>query len=129
MRTMRRPVIAVLLFLIPELLAAGDNGVWKKWKREAKRQCPANHIEWIADGQHDQLLSDFITTLPAATQAKVNSIADYPRRCSHEQIGFYCEMAVHLDAFKRLGLLGRFAAFACQHYKCAEPALCIKDRR
>jgi hypothetical protein len=57
---------------------------------------------------------------------KIDAITDYAHRCSNEQIGFYCEMTVHLDAFNRLGLLRRFAAFACQHYKCAGPALCTE---
>jgi hypothetical protein len=127
---MRRiTLILTALFMVPALLGAGDEDPWKKWRQEIRRGCPANHLEWIADGDHDELLANFSKTLHAATQRRIDAIADYALRCSHEQIGFYCEMAVHLDAFNRLGLLRRFAGFACQHYKCTEPAFCTKDGR
>ncbi len=28
------------------------------------------------------------------------------------------------DAFRKLGLLGRFAAFTCSRYRCSSPAVC-----
>jgi hypothetical protein len=112
---------------MPLLLDAAD--VWKKWRQELRRQCPANHVEWISDPEQDELLAAFVETLPAVTQAKIDAIADYANRCSNVTIGFYCEMGVHLDAFNRLGLMRQFAVFACRHYKCSEPALCTKDGR
>lgn len=116
-----------MLVTVPLILGATEKNVWNDWHRELRRQCRTNHVEWISDAEQDELLADFINTLPTATQAKVNAIADYSHRCSDVRIGFYCEMAVHLDAFIRLGLLKQFAAFACQHYKCSEPALCTHD--
>jgi hypothetical protein len=111
------------------LLGVAGGDLWKRWEREVRRQCPANHVEWLADGAHDELLTDFAKTLPRATQKRVDAIADYAHRCADAQIGFYCEMRVHLDAFERLGLLRRFAVFACRRYKCSEPAFCVKNCR
>ena len=118
----------LLLTFLP-LLAADDNRLWKAWEKELRRQCPSNHVEWTGDGSYDDLLGEFIATLPAGTQKRVSAIADYAHRCSTEMAGFSCEMAVHIDAFSRLGLLSRFAAFGCQHYKCTEPALCTRKGR
>jgi hypothetical protein len=52
---------------------------------------------------------------------KISLIADYSHRCSKETAAFSCEMAVHLDAFNKLGLLKRFTTFACHEYKRIEP--------
>jgi hypothetical protein len=122
-------LLLLMMFTIPLVLDAADGNVWKKWGKELRRQCPANHVQWISDPEQDELIADFEKTLPTATQMKIDAIADYTHRCSQVKIGFYCEMAVHLDALIRLGLLKQFAAFGCQHYKCTEPALCTKDGR
>ena len=104
--------------------SVGEKNIWKTWERDLHRQCPENHVDWIADGGYDDLLGDFIDKLPASTQRRIAAIADYSRRCSKETAGFSCEMAVHLDAFNKLGLLKQFTAFGCHRYKCTEPALC-----
>lgn len=98
---------------------------WKAWERELHRQCPENHVEWIGDSRYDDLLGAFIHTLPSSTQRKITALADYQHRCAKEVGGFSCEMAVHLDAFNRLGLLKRFVAFGCRQYKCDDVALCV----
>jgi len=103
--------------------------VWSDWRSEVRRQCPSHHIEWIADGGYDALVDGFAQTLPLATQEKIAQIADYSYRCSYEQAGFSCEMAVHLDAFIRLGLLKQFASYGCGHWKCVEPAVCTRSSR
>jgi len=126
---MRLIALLSLILTTPSLLGADDVDLWKKWKQELQRQCPANHVEWVADGDYDELLADFVKTLPRSTQARVAAIADYSHRCSTEQMGFSCEMVVHLDAFNQLGLLRRFAAFGCQRYKCSEPAFCTRNTR
>jgi len=60
---------------------------------------------------------------------QIDQIADYSKRCANEQTGFSCEMAVHLDAYNKLGLLDRFtAAFGCRYYRCEEVSLCTRDR-
>ena len=126
---MKTAIAAALLFTVPLVLGAKDKNVWNSWRRELSRQCPANHVDWISGGGYDDLVADFVQTLPEAMQKKVESIADYSHRCSEVKIGFVCEMAVYLDAFIRLDLLKQFAAFGCQHYKCSEPALCTRSDR
>ncbi len=108
----------------PVIAKESEEDVWKDWEAEWRRQCPSNHLEWFPDGSTDDLLGDFYQTLSPSLQHKVSAIADYSRRCSMEEIGFACEMSINLDAFNKLGLLKRFTAFACHHYKCVEASLC-----
>ena len=109
--------------------SAADKYFWTTWEKELRRQCPANHVEWLSDAGRDELVSDFVDTLPVATQKRISSIADVSRRCSEQTAGFSCEVSVHLDAFIQLSLLKRFTALACRHYKCTETAVCTKDGR
>jgi hypothetical protein len=119
-------LLFLLLMTLPSVATSAEDNVWKTWARESHQQCPANHLSWISGGLYDELLDGFIHTLPSATQRKISSIADYSHRCSEVTAGFSCEMGVHLDAFNKLGLMKRFAAFACHQYKCTEPALCTR---
>jgi hypothetical protein len=112
---------------IPVIAGAADK--WTTWERELRRQCPANHVEWLTVAGKEELVIDFVDTLPTATQVRISSIADVSRRCSEQTSGLSCEVYVHLDAFIRLNLLRRFTAFACHRYKCTEAALCTKDGR
>src|SRR5258708_30239454 len=104
--------------------SVAEKNIWKTWERNLHRQCPENHVDWIGDGGYDDLLGEFLDTLPVSTQRRISAIADYSRRCSKETGGFSCEIAVHLAAFNKLGLLKQFTAFGCHRYKCTEPALC-----
>jgi hypothetical protein len=115
-------LIPLLLLLPLPGFAAQD--VWKVWHAELRRRCPANHVELISDPNQLDLIDAFTRTLPAVTQSRASAMADTTVRCSAEKMGFYCEMAAYLDAFKKLGILDRFATFACHRYKCAEAALC-----
>ena len=117
-------VLTVLLGFFSVLAADDNNQAWTAWTRESHRQCPGNHLEWICDGCYDGVLDEFVKTLPASTQRRIANIADYSHRCSAEVGGFSCEMAVHLDAFGKLGLLRGFTTFTCKHYACSAPALC-----
>ena len=119
-----RKFLLILLMMLPSVSSSAEENVWTTWAKESNLQCPANHLSWSSDGMYDELLDGFVRTTSPATQRKIASIADYSHRCSEVTIGFYCEMGVHLDAFNKLGLMKRFAAFACHQYKCTEPALC-----
>jgi hypothetical protein len=116
-------VIFVLLIAL-QPGSAGEKNVWTAWKDELHRECPKNHVDWISDAGYDELVSDYLHTLPVSTQQKVSVVADYSHRCSDVTIGFECEMGVHLDAFNKLSLLKQFTAYGCRRYKCEEPALC-----
>jgi hypothetical protein len=115
--------------MLPLVVGAADKYYWATWERELRRQCPANHVQWLSDAGRDELVSNFVDTLPAATAKTVSSIANVSRRCAGQTAGFSCEVSVHLDAFIQLNLLKRFAAFACREYKCTEIANCTKDGR
>lgn len=124
-----RRIIFALLMALPSVAGAADKYYWTAWERELRRQCPANHVEWLSDAGRDELVSDFVTTLPAATQKKISSIANVSRRCAEQTAGFSCEVSVHLDAFIQLKLLKRFTVFACHRYSCTEPIVCTKNER
>ena len=117
-------LITLVLAISPAFAVEDFDKVWHAWERETHRQCPSHHVDWIADGLYDELLGGFTQTLPKPTQRKIDSIADYSRRCKEEIAGFSCEMATDLDAFNKLGLLKRFTAFGCHHWTCEEESLC-----
>jgi hypothetical protein len=108
-------------------LAASSASIhsWDAWTAELKRQCPANHVDWVEDGGYDELLDDFGRSLPRGLNRKVSAIAspEMERGCGGTA-GFSCEMGAYLDAFQRLRLIHRFAAFGCRHYRCEDIALC-----
>jgi hypothetical protein len=89
--------------------------------------CPSHKLDLLGD-VYDELIGGFSKTLPRSLDAKAKAIASYSRRCADETVGFSCEMAVYVDAYKRLGLLTKFTAFACDKYKCIEGAYCVNPR-
>ena len=101
--------------------------IWDTWNKSTKQICPSHKLDLLGD-VYDDLIGDFSKTLPRSIDAKVNSIAAYSRRCADEKMGFYCEMAVHVDAYEKLGLLKKFATFACSKYKCLEGAYCVDPK-
>ncbi len=100
---------------------------WKDWNGAVKLQCPSHHLELLGD-IYDELIDKFSKTLPRSIDEKAISIADYSRRCADETAGFSCEMAVYVDAYKKLGLLKKFTQFSCRQYKCLEAAYCVDPR-
>jgi len=107
--------------------AAGWAADMSDWEAAVTRRCPTHHLEHICDGCYDSFLDDFERTLPKVTQHRIRRIADYAHRCTWEVAGFSCEMSVHVDAMNRLGLLKRFVAFGCAHYRCEEAAMCTRQ--
>ncbi len=98
------------------------------WEKAVAEQCPSHHLERMCDGCYDDFLDGFERTLPKATQSRILKIADYSRRCREEVGGLSCEMSVHVDAMKRLGLLKRFVAYGCAEYTCPDPAHCDRTK-
>src|SRR5262249_25094243 len=105
------------------------SGIWDDWYKKTKQSCPDHHLELLAGYDYDELPDSFISTFPATTQKAILKTANYSRRCAQETMGFYCEMAVDLDAFKKMGLLNSFVAFACASRKCTEAATCTRSGR
>ncbi len=98
------------------------------WEAAFAKRCPSHHIEWMCDGCYDDFLSGFERTLPEETQSKIVRMADYSRRCQAEIGGFGCEMTVHVDAMRRLGLFNRFVAYGCAEYMCRSIAYCVRTK-
>jgi hypothetical protein len=113
-----------LLALAWPIASCADTTAWRAWEHGLHRQCPNNHVEWVPDGAYDDLLGAFESSLALPTQIKIARIVDYEHRCADEQMGFSCEMATSLDAYRRLGLLKLFVEFGCAHVKCEDDALC-----
>ena len=112
------------LFLAAPSMAADTRAAYfSAWEAAAHKKCPARHIELMGTG-HDELLAAFARTIPAATHRRATRIADYAHRCSDEIAGFTCEMAVYVDAYRRLGVFDRLVAFTCAKVKCEEGAIC-----
>ncbi len=99
------------------------------WDAAVARQCPSRHFERMGDGLYDEIIGKFEKKLSKQEQSRIKKIADYPRRCRAEIAGFSCELAVHVDAMRRLGLLDRFVAYGCSHYTCPDVAYCIPRRK
>ena len=124
-----RFAMLVMLVLAASVATANAKGPdpWQLWKTELQKQCPANHIDWDEGSGYDTLLAEFARELPRSTRQKIDFITQHSNRCPPgNTAGFGCEMADNLDAFNRLGLLKRFAAFGCRHYKCEEESLCTR---
>lgn len=122
-------LFTAVMFAVPAVAAARPVDPWQTWENLTKKMCPTHHVQWVLDGGYDSLIGDFVETLPQNVSRKVSLIANYAHRCASEQSGFSCEMSVHLDAFNRLNLMNRFAAFGCRNVACEEPALCSRFPR
>jgi hypothetical protein len=80
-------------------------------------------LEWEAFGDGAlYLVNGFLATLSPSDLKKVQRAADEP--CPEQIGGWGCYMSVHVDGFKRFGLLKRFAKFGCDHYDCDKDGLC-----
>jgi hypothetical protein len=104
-------------------LMRGD--YWTMWLRASLHRCPENDIESL--GMSDEaldLVDGFVGTLSRQDRERIKNIADYSNRCRQETMGFTCYLAVHVDAFRRRGLLSRFAAFGCENYRCNKDRIC-----
>ena len=130
-----RPVLALSApsaasAMRPQSDAALERGdFWSMWENAAHCQCPGNDLKWLGMSEDAaDYVGGFDATLPQSDQKTIETIVD--DRCREEVGGFTCLLAVHVDAYKRLGLLKRFAAFGCEHYECShETEICTTRRR
>src|SRR5260370_24355327 len=104
------PVIAFFLFLpivLAPVAAAANEALWKEWEKDLRRRCPSHHVEWLADGNYDDVLGEFFATLPLPLREKVEAVADIPKECATARAGYGCEMEGGLKAFRKLSLMHR----------------------
>ena len=113
-----------LLFAATSASVAATPNAWDQYNHMLRESCPNRHVEWVLDGGYDELLAAFEATLTPAERTRIETLADLKRQCASEQIGFSCEMARSLAAYRTLHLLPRFVAYGCNHVNCEEPASC-----
>ena len=99
---------------------------WDAWTAALHRECPSHNVELMGDGGYLEFLEAFEPTLPPRTRKQFNRVADIPKQCAKEQIGFTCEMYRSLYAAQRLGLMHKIVSFGCREVKCEEGALCSR---
>jgi hypothetical protein len=110
--------VAVALHALP--VQAGD--VWSEFYRDAKLICPSHHLKWLPD-VWDDLPFEFERTLSPTLRHRITSSEDFGS-CSKEELGFYCEGSVSLEAYRRAGILKRFTQYACNRFVCTEGSVC-----
>ena len=114
-----------LALLAPAATSAREPDPWRVWHHDLRRQCPSHHVDWIAAGGYDDLLTEFEVTLLPRVQSKIARIAnaEYGRRCAGAE-GSSCEMGAHLDTYRRLDLMEQFTRFGCDHVRCEDVTIC-----
>ncbi len=136
---MIRFVAVAMLLLLPLKAVLGQTAsqpvdytaAWNKFNETAERVCPSHHIDFLSDGQYDDVLEDFLKRYPKNFQDRIARLVDYPKTCARETAGFTCEFLAHLVVFQQLGLFQNFIGHSCAHWRCQEPSLCdeIKSHR
>jgi len=119
--------VAAVLLVAASPAAALNDGNWKHWRDLAGHQCPSHHVDWVGDGEWLRLTVGFESTLTRAQRHRLGSlVASNSGPCAGEVAGFSCEMAVSLNAYDRLGLMGRFTKYTCKTVKCEDAAICSR---
>lgn len=99
--------------------------VWRQYDAYTHAICPSRHLEQFQD-DYDDLLNDFVNSMPAAKRRLITSNLDFSGPCAGETEGGSCEMYAHLVAFKRLHMLRGFAQYSCRDWTCDFAAFCHK---
>jgi hypothetical protein len=72
------------------------------------------------------LVEDFDATLNKFALRNVARVADVPRQCAEVWGGLRCEASRNFIAYEKLGLMPRFASYACRRIRCEEAAVCSR---
>ena len=119
------PLALMSMALLAGEARALDTGPWDS---AVAKQCPSHHLEWMCDSCYDDIVGGFERGLPKATQSRIRRIADYSHRCRNEVGGLSCELSVHVDAMRRLGLFKHFVDYSCAEYRCSDEAHCARTK-
>lgn len=101
------------------------------WHRMLENTCPNHHIDdWMPERSQADLIGDFVGRLPLQRQTAVAKVAAFDKTCAAAQGdgANSCEKIVQLHALRKLGLLRRFTAYACNQ-SCSELAVCDRPRK
>ncbi|HUO12725.1 MAG TPA: hypothetical protein VMU37_08215 [Caulobacteraceae bacterium] len=105
---------------------AQNEHAWEAWDHKLASICPKRHVDWLYIDAYPDLYGAFNATLSENERRRVDLVASTTRNCATETMGFSCELANHLRAYQRLGLLDAFTAFSCRKVRCEEAALCSR---
>ena len=79
------------------------------------KQCPANHLEWLSEGELDDLIEvNFHDSLPESLQSKLDAADRREKQaCANVTMGLSCFNTAYINAMGDAGLLSRFAKMVC----------------
>ena len=107
-------VIALILALAP----AGADGqklagtAFEAFAAKSEAICPARQFRFVTPGDLDGYQEDFVATLTRRARVRLAAANPSRRECTIGH-GLSCPTVTLLGAMGRVGLLDRFAAFAC----------------
>jgi hypothetical protein len=118
-----RVFVVLTVSVFTSFAAAKESTIWDAYYARLEHRCPERNVGTVPD-VYLQIIDAFEETLTPSARKAVRARADIGHYCADEQMGFYCEMARSLVAYRQLGLLDRFVSFNCHHIRCEEGALC-----
>jgi hypothetical protein len=101
--------------------------VEQPWLDATNRQCPSHHVTWLPGYARSNLVNAFNQTLSISLQARVDRVSDTVNRCEDTILGYECDLWTNLQAYAKLRLIERFAAFSCRNAKCEDLAICSRE--
>jgi len=117
--------LLMTLAIAASMSSAAEN-VSDDWHKALQIRCPSQHVDWACDGCYEELVTPFEETLSKPMRRNIERAEDIRRRCAGEWGGFGCEWQRTLSAYRKLGLMTKFAAYGCRHYSCAELSVCSR---
>jgi hypothetical protein len=129
--TFTKLVFFVLATLLSVAIASGENP-WKTWERDLHRQCPANHVEWIADASlptssirfHCQLNKKYrlLQTIHTDVQRKQGALLARCTSISTHSISLVCSSSLPLSDATDISARNQRCAHASNLNHVATPA-------
>jgi hypothetical protein len=106
--------------------AASAADPFTAWVAAVHRQCPARHLDSMTDGGFDEMFGAFEATLDRKTLRRARTAERRRFDCPTSRSLATCEMSDGFAAYQDVGLIDRFAEFACTAYRCDEAADCVR---
>lgn len=124
---MGRSLLLGALLLLAPTGAGGPSDAYTSYLRSLTRLCPAKHLEWLSQGELDDLLEvNFHDGLPQSLQEKFDAAYEREKSvCANLTMGLACFNAARIRAIGDLNLLTRFSRLACDSgIVCRAPSEC-----
>jgi len=135
MNAMRlRWMLGAALALMPPMLfsgaAGGQSDSAGNYRAFLSKQCPAKHLEWLSEGEIDDLIEvNFHDALPGSLRTKLDAANENEKRaCANGTGGMACFNAAYIRAIGDVNLLPSFAKMVCvSGLTCKGQSDCIKQ--